>query len=176
MSPATGRLSSFSISLGQSLTTGQSIGKVDLMGGYKLVAKIDEYYINKLHAGLKEPWKVMGKNIMLLYPKYCQVVQGQFSAELNFADNNKPDDLKIGMTFGVKLKLSADTQSLMIPKGNFFKDTNGKWIFVTENGKAVRKNISLGRENPLYYEVLSGLKEESRLLYRIILITKNTKY
>lgn len=165
MSPATGRLSSFSISLGQSLTTGQSIGKVDLMGGYKLVAKIDEYYINKLHAGIKGTLESNGKEYNVIVSKVLpEVVQGQFSAELYFADNNKPDDLKIGMTFGVKLKLSADTQSLMIPKGNFFKDTNGKWIFVTENGKAVRKNISLGRENPLYYEVLSGLKEGEQVI------------
>ncbi|MCT3789342.1 efflux RND transporter periplasmic adaptor subunit [Elizabethkingia anophelis] len=165
MSPATGRLSSFSISLGQSLTTGQSIGKVDLMGGYKLVAKIDEYYINKLHAGIKGTLESNGKEYNVIVSKVLpEVVQGQFSAELNFADNNKPDDLKIGMTFGVKLKLSADTQSLMIPKGNFFKDTNGKWIFVTENGKAIRKNISLGRENPLYYEVLSGLKEGEQVI------------
>ncbi len=165
MSPATGRLSSFSISLGQSLTTGQSIGKVDLMGGYKLVAKIDEYYINKLHAGIKGTLESNGKEYNVIVSKVLpEVVQGQFSAELNFADNNKPDNLKIGMTFGVKLKLSADTQSLMIPKGNFFKDTNGKWIFVTENGKAVRKNISLGRENPLYYEVLSGLKEGEQVI------------
>ena len=165
MSPATGRLSSFSISLGQGLTTGQSIGKVDLMGGYKLVAKIDEYYINKLHAGIKGTLESNGKEYNVIVSKVLpEVVQGQFSAELNFADNNKPDDLKIGMTFGVKLKLSADTQSLMIPKGNFFKDTNGKWIFVTENGKAVRKNISLGRENPLYYEVLSGLKEGEQVI------------
>lgn len=165
MSPATGRLSSFSISLGQSLTTGQSIGKVDLMGGYKLVAKIDEYYINKLHAGIKGTLESNGKEYNVIVSKVLpEVVQGQFSAELNFADNNKPDDLKIGMTFGVKLKLSADTQSLMIPKGNFFKDTNGKWIFVAEKGKAVRKNISLGRENPLYYEVLSGLKEGEQVI------------
>ncbi|PUB25638.1 HlyD family secretion protein [Elizabethkingia sp. YR214] len=165
MSPATGRLSSFSISLGQSLTTGQSIGKVDLMGGYKLVAKIDEYYINKLHAGIKGTLESNGKEYNVIVSKVLpEVVQGQFLAELNFADNNKPDDLKIGMTFGVKLKLSADTQSLMIPKGNFFKDTNGKWIFVAEKGKAVRKNISLGRENPLYYEVLSGLKEGEQVI------------
>nr|WP_305049644.1 HlyD family efflux transporter periplasmic adaptor subunit [Elizabethkingia bruuniana] len=177
MSPATGRLSSFSISLGQSLTTGQSIGKVDLMGGYKLVAKIDEYYINKLHAGIKGTLESNGKEYNVIVSKVLpEVVQGQFSAELNFADNNKPDDLKIGMTFGVKLKLSADTQSLMIPKGNFFKDTNGKWIFVTENGKAVRKNISLGRENPLYYEVLSGLKEGEQVIVSDYSDYKNTKY
>lgn len=159
LAPATGRLSSFTISLGQNLTTGQSIGKIDLMDGYKLIAKVDEYYINKLHIGIKGILESNGKEYKVIVSKVLpEVIQGQFSAELNFTDD-KPNDLKIGMTFGVKLKLSADTQNLMIPKGNFFKDTNGKWIFAVEKGKAVRKSISLGRENPLYYEVVSGLKE-----------------
>ena len=87
-----------------------------------------------------------------------EVKDGQFSVELNFVDV-KPENLKIGMTFGVKLKLSADTQSVMIPKGNFYKDTNGKWIFVLKNNKAEKRNISLGRENQMYYEVVSGLKQ-----------------
>ncbi|WP_374459740.1 efflux RND transporter periplasmic adaptor subunit [Chryseobacterium taeanense] len=158
MSPATGRLSSFTISLGQNLTNGESIGKIDLMDGYKLVAKVDEYYINKLTNGIKGTLDNNGKEYEVIITKILpEVKDGQFSVELNFIDT-KISALKIGMTFGVKLKLSADTQSLMIPKGNFYKDTNGKWIFVIRNNKAEKRNISLGRENPLYYEVVSGLK------------------
>lgn len=158
MAPASGRLSSFTITEGENLTSGQSIGKIDLMDGYKLVAKVDEYYINKLQNGIKgildndsQPYEVVITKIL------PEVKDGQFSAELNFT-NKKPANLKIGMTFGVKLKLSADTQSTMIPKGNFSKDTNGKWVFVVKGNKAEKRNISLGRENPLYYEVKSGLK------------------
>lgn len=159
MSPASGRLSSFNISLGQNLTSGESIGKVDLMGGYKLVAKVDEYYINKLTNGIKGTLDNNGKEYEVIITKILpEVKDGQFSVELNFIDA-KIENLKIGMTFGVKLKLSADTQSVMIPKGNFYKDTNGKWIFVVKNNKAEKRNISLGRENPLYYEVTSGLKQ-----------------
>lgn len=159
MSPASGRLSSFNISLGQNLTTGDSIGKIDLMGGYKLVAKVDEYYINKLTNGIKGTLDNNGKEYEVIITKILpEVKDGQFSVELNFIDA-KIENLKIGMTFGVKLKLSADTQSMMIPKGNFYKDTNGKWIFVVKNNKAEKRNISLGRENPLYYEVTSGLKQ-----------------
>ena len=159
MSPASGRLSSFNISLGQNLTTGESIGKIDLMGGYKLVAKVDEYYINKLNNGIKGTLDNNGKEYEVIITKILpEVKDGQFSVELNFIDL-KIENLKIGMTFGVKLKLSADTQSMMIPKGNFYKDTNGKWIFVVKNNKAEKRNISLGRENPLYYEVTSGLKQ-----------------
>lgn len=158
MAPASGRLSSFNISVGQTLASGQSIGKIDLMDGYKLIAKVDEYYINKLQNGIKgildndsKPYEVVITKIL------PEVKDGQFLVELNFTDK-KPENLKIGMTFGVKLKLSADTQSTMIPKGNFHKDTNGKWIFVVKGNKAEKRNIKVGRENPLYYEVISGLK------------------
>lgn len=158
MAPVSGRLSSFNISLGQNLTSGESIGKIDLMGGYKLIAKVDEYYINKLQVGIKGSLDNNGKEYEVIIAKILpEVKDGQFSVELNFTDV-KPENLKIGMTFGVKLKLSGDTQSLMIPKGNFYKDTNGKWIFVLKNNKAEKRDISLGRENPMYYEVVSGLK------------------
>ncbi|MDY0932353.1 efflux RND transporter periplasmic adaptor subunit [Chryseobacterium sp. CFBP8996] len=158
MAPVSGRLSSFNISLGQNLTSGESIGKIDLMGGYKLIAKVDEYYINKLQVGIKGSLDNNGKEYEVIIAKILpEVKDGQFSVELNFTDV-KPENLKIGMTFGVKLKLSGDTQSLMIPKGNFYKDTNGKWIFVVKGNQAVKRNISVGRENPVYYEVVSGLK------------------
>lgn len=158
MSPASGRLSSFNISLGQNLTSGESIGKIDLMGGYKLIAKVDEYYINKLTVGIKGTLDNNGKEYEVIISKILpEVKDGQFSVELNFIDA-KIENLKIGMTFGVKLKLSADTQSMMIPKGNFSKDTNGKWIFVVKGNKAEKRNINLGRENPQFYEVISGLK------------------
>lgn len=159
MSPVSGRLSSFNISLGQNLTSGESIGKVDLMDGYKLIAKVDEFYINKLQNGIKGSLESNAKQFEVIITKILpEVKDGQFSVELTFIDA-KPENLKIGMTFGVKLKLSADTQSLVIPKGNFYKDTNGKWIFVLINNKAEKRPISLGRENQMYYEVVSGLKQ-----------------
>lgn len=165
MAPVSGRLSSFSLSLGQNLTSGESIGKIDLMDGYKLVAKVDEYYINKLQLGIKGTLDNNGKSDNVIVTKVLpEVKDGQFSVELNFADTEKPNNLKIGMTFGVKLKLSADTQSMMIPKGNFYKDTNGKWIFVVNGTKAEKRNISLGRENPLFYEVTSGLKKGDKVI------------
>ncbi|WP_267406163.1 MULTISPECIES: efflux RND transporter periplasmic adaptor subunit [unclassified Chryseobacterium] len=158
MSPASGRLSSFTVSIGENLTTGQSIGKIDLMDGYKLVAKVDEYYINKLQTGIKGSLENNGKQYEVIITKILpEVKDGQFSVELNFTDA-KAENLKIGMTFGVKLKLSADTQSLMVSKGNFYKDTGGKWIFVVKGNKAEKRTVALGRENPLSYEVVSGLK------------------
>lgn len=164
LAPVSGRLSSFNISLGQNLTSGESIGKIDLMDGYKLVAKVDEYYINKLQVGIKGTLESNDKTYEIIVTKILpEVKDGQFSAELGFVDE-KPNNLKIGMTFGVKLKLSQDTQSEMISKGNFYKDTSGKWIFVIQGNKAVKRNIQLNRENQMYYEVTSGLKAGEKVI------------
>ena len=164
LAPVSGRLSSFNISLGQNLTSGESIGKIDLMDGYKLVAKVDEYYINKLQVGIKGTLESNDKTYEIIVTKILpEVKDGQFSAELGFVDE-KPNNLKIGMTFGVKLKLSQDTQSEMISKGNFYKDTSGKWIFVIQNDNAVKRNIQLNRENQMYYEVTLGLKAGEKVI------------
>ena len=164
LAPVSGRLSSFNISLGQNLTSGESIGKIDLMDGYKLVAKVDEYYINKLQVGIKGTLESNDKTYEIIVTKILpEVKDGQFSAELGFVDE-KPNNLKIGMTFGVKLKLSQDTQSEMISKGNFYKDTSGKWIFVIQGDNAVKRNIQLNRENQMYYEVTLGLKAGEKVI------------
>ena len=164
LAPVSGRLSSFNISLGQNLTSGESIGKIDLMDGYKLVAKVDEYYINKLQVGIKGTLESNDKTYEIIVTKILpEVKDGQFSAELGFVDE-KPNNLKIGMTFGVKLKLSQDTQSEMISKGNFYKDTSGKWIFVIQGDNAVKRNIQLNRENQMYYEVTLRLKAGEKVI------------
>ena len=42
--------------------------------------------------------------------------------------------------------------------------------------KGTQNNISLGRENPLYYEVLSGLKEGEQVIVSDYSDYKNMKY
>jgi HlyD family secretion protein len=50
-------------------------------------------------------------------------------------------------------------QALLLKRGAFFSNSGGNWVYVlNENGKkAVRRNISLGKKNQTYFEVLSGL-------------------
>mgnify|MGYP000850985310 FL=1 len=163
--PASGRLTSFDVQIGQNLNSGQAVGKVDLMDGYKLTAQVDEFYINKLSVGLEGAVEVNQLSYAVVVSKILpEVKNGQFSIEVHFK-NKAPENLKIGMNFSIKLTLSEPTQSIMIPKGNFFKDTGGKWIFVmSSENKATKRAIELGRENPLYYEVISGIKPGEKVI------------
>ncbi|MXV39246.1 HlyD family efflux transporter periplasmic adaptor subunit [Flavobacteriaceae bacterium Ap0902] len=162
--PASGRLSSFDISLGQNLQSGESIGKIDLMNGYKLIAKVDEFYINRLQVGIPGTMEINQKTYEVLITKVSpEVSQGQFEIELKFADE-KPKNLRMGMNFAIKLKLSQDTKSLVIPKGNFYKDTSGQWIYVVKDNMATKRKIEIGRENSLNYEIVSGLEPNEKVI------------
>jgi HlyD family secretion protein len=153
-----GRLSSFEPVLGKNYSAGETIGKIDVMKGYKLMADVDEFYLEKVSEGQKANIEYKDKMISVVVSKVIpEVKNGRFQVELQF-ENNKELDLRQGLSFGVRLLLSEKTKSTVIPKGSFYQETAGKWIFVVNGNKAERREIKLGRENPLYYEVLFGLK------------------
>lgn len=164
LAPESGRLTSFEPVLGKTYQQGQSLAKIDVMKGYKLIAQVDEFYLQKIAEGQKGTVEFGGKNLEVQISKViAEVKNGRFQVELNFLSSNIAG-LRQGLTFGVRLNLSEKTRSLVLPKGAFFAETSGRWIFVINGNKAERRNIKLGRENPLYYEVLSGLKAGEQVI------------
>ncbi|WP_306350076.1 efflux RND transporter periplasmic adaptor subunit [Flavobacterium sp. '19STA2R22 D10 B1'] len=162
--PSAGRLSSFEPVLGKNYVSGESIGKIDMMNGYKLMADVDEFYLEKISPGqigqVEYKNKILKVEISKVLP---EVKGGRFQVELNFIDG-KELDLRQGLSFGIRLMLSEKTKTLVLSKGSFYSDTAGKWIFVVEGDKAVRRNIKIGRENPLYYEIQEGLKVGEKVI------------
>lgn len=162
--PIDGRLSSFSPILGKTYQQGESIGKIDMMKGYKLVANVDEFYLSKISQGQKGTISYNEKDLAVVVLKVIpEVKEGRFQVELNF-ENQNVLNLRQGTSLSVRLNLSEETQSLVVPKGSFYTDTNGEWIFVVKGNSAERRNIKLGRENPVYYEVLEGLQPNERVI------------
>lgn len=158
VAPLSGRLSSFEPVLGQSFQQGQTLGKIDVMKGYKLLAEVDEFYLSKVVQGQKGVIDFNGKTVAVQIAKIIpEIRSGRFQVELHFA-TGEPLDLRQGLSFSVRLILSEKTKSVVLSKGSFYHQTAGKWIFVVNGTKAERREIKLGRENPLYYEVLEGLK------------------
>lgn len=157
--PESGRLTSFEPILGKTFQAGESIGKIDSKKGYKLIAEVDEFYLEKLREGLKGQVEFKGQTLEVLVTKVIpEVKNGHFTVELAFTSKENIV-LQDGLSFGVKLILSEKNKTLVVQKGSFNQDTAGKWIFVVKGNKAERRTIKLGRENPSYYEVLEGLKE-----------------
>ena len=162
--PLAGRLSSFEPILGKNYLAGESIGKIDVMKGYKLMADVDEFYLEKISVGQKGEIEYKNQIVKVEVTKVIpEIKTGKFQVELNFVEA-KDLDLRQGLSFGVRLLLSEKTKTTVLSKGSFNQDTAGEWIFVVNGNQAVRRKIKLGRENPLYYEVLEGLKSDEKVI------------
>ena len=163
--PISGQLSSLKAELGETKSKGENIAQIDILTDYKVRAKIGEHYISRIYNGLKGEFSFDGKNYKLqVYKIYPEVSNGEFEVDLLF-EGTKPEGIKRGQSVQIKLALSDETQAILVPRGGFYQTTGGKWMYVlTSDDKAVKKEVVLGRQNPDYYEVLSGLNPGDRVI------------
>jgi HlyD family secretion protein len=164
--PVDGQLTSLDAEIGESKNKGQRLGQIDVMSGYKVRVDIDEHYISRIFVGLMGNCDVAGKNFQLKIKKvYTQVTNGRFQVDMEFTDA-APESVRRGQTLQIRLALSDETQAVLVPKGGFYQQTGGNWIFkLNDNGTVAYKvDIQLGRQNPDYYEVLGGLKPGDKVV------------
>jgi HlyD family secretion protein len=164
--PVTGLLSSINVEIGSNINQGQNIGQIDDMNGFKLRADIDEHYISRIFTGLKASMEFNGKKYDLEIIKvYPEVRSGRFAVDMTYASSS-PEGIRRGQSSPVRLELGQSQKAVLLPVGGFFSDTGGNWVYVLESDgkRAVKRNISLGRKNPNYYEVLDGLKQGDKVI------------
>jgi len=164
--PADGQLGSLDVEIGQTVGRGERIGQLHILDKFKVVAQIDEHYIDQVHRDLKGTFERQDKqfdmDIMKVYP---EVRAGQFQIDLQFT-GEIPDNLRTGQTYHIKLELGQPVEAILLPRGNFFQSTGGQWAFVlSPSGKtATKRAIRIGRQNPQYFEVLEGLKPGEKVI------------
>jgi len=159
-SPVDGQLGLLDVEIGQTIGTGTRIGQVSVLTDFKIEALIDEHYIDRVKAGLTATFERQDKSYNLVVRKeYPEVRDKQFKTDFVF-DGERPDNIRTGQTYYINLQLGQPVEAVLIPRGAFYQNTGGQWIYVVtpEGNKAVKRNISIGRQNPLYYEVLSGIE------------------
>ncbi|TKS55715.1 efflux RND transporter periplasmic adaptor subunit [Mesohalobacter halotolerans] len=155
--PVDGKLSDFSLSNGERVDEGQRIGIVYNINPPKIEAEIDELYINNIQTGLSGNVQNSGKNLKVkLIKKFPGVEEGNFRVQFAFEDL-KDADFYNGQTLRIQLNLSEPKQALVIPKGRFYSNTGGQWIFVVDGKTAEKQSIEIGQQNNAYYEIKSGL-------------------
>ncbi len=162
--PIAGRLTAFDAMLGKTYNRGESIGKIDVLEGYKLVANVDEFYLDRIAVGQKGQVENKGNLVTVEISKVLpEIVNGRFEVHLNFISTEELK-LKEGNSMGVKLFLSGKENRLLLAKGSFLADSKGEWVYILKDNKAERRKVELGRENPAYYEVISGLSVGEKVI------------
>ena len=164
--PVAGRLTDFELKPGQAVKPGDPLGEVDSEGTYKLRAQVDEFYLARLATGQKAVANVHGQTLSVHITKvFPQVTDNHVVVEMQF-DGGMPQDLKRGETVDARLSLGNTATAILAPSGNWLSDGNGASVFVVNasGDRADRRPVSLGRRNPEYAEVTSGLKPGDRIV------------
>ncbi len=158
--PISGQLTSFPVEIGESKSTGQRLGQIDVINQYKIVAQIDEFYVSRVAPGQEASFTLAGSDFNAMVDKvYPEITEGTFEVDLVF-EGLQPQNVRRGQTLQMELTLGNPVESLLLPLGGFIQDTGGNWVFVLdENGEfAHRRDIRVGRRNNRYVEVREGLQ------------------
>ncbi len=164
--PLKGQLTSLNAEIGQSIAPGQNVGEIDVVDSFKVRVPIDEHYIARVAVGQTGEFSFNNKDYKLIIKKvYPEVKNGQFEVDMHFV-GEEPNGIRRGQSLQIRLELGELSNALTIDRGGFYQNTGGQWIFVVDpsGSYAIKRNITLGRQNSEQFEVLSGLKKGEKVI------------
>jgi len=158
--PADGQLSFVKVTPGQQVSSGENIAEVKVMDQFKIRTALSEYYIDRVTTGLPASVTYQGKRYPLRVTKVVpEVKERTFDVDLVFT-GEMPDNVRLGKSYRVQIELGQPEKAIVIPRGNFYQQTGGNWIFKlnADRTKAVKVPITTSRQNPRQYEITEGLQ------------------
>lgn len=159
-SPIDGQLSFVKVTPGQQVAAGENIAEVKVMDQFKIHTSLSEYYIDRVTTGLPAAITYQGKRYPLKISKVIPEVKDRlFEVDLVFT-GEMPEKVRLGKSFRVQIELGQPEQALVVPRGNFYQQTGGQWIYKVNADKtrAVKVPVTIGRQNPRQYEITEGLQ------------------
>lgn len=161
-----GQLGLLNAEIGQTVVMGFRLGQINVLDDFKVNALIDEHWIDRVRTGLPGYLERNDQEFLLAVTKvYPEVRNGQFRIDLEFSAE-KPDNIRTGQTYRLRVELGQPTVMIQVPKGGFFSTTGGQWIYVLDptESYAEKRAIRTGRENLRFYEILEGLEPGEKVI------------
>jgi len=167
VAPIDGQLTQLDAEIGQNKNKGEHLAQIDGFTGIKVRANVDEHYISRVVPGMTAYYPTDDKNYKMIVKKVFTSVGtgGTFQVDMMFVGDTPPG-LRKGQTLQIRLVFSDEAPAILLPRGGFFQQTGGNWIFkVSDDGKTAYKvDIQVNRQNPDYFEVIRGLKPGDKVI------------
>lgn len=163
---ADGQLSYLNVVPGQQVQAGQGVGEIKVLTQYKVKASLSEYYIDRIAIGLPARIQQRDSIFPLCISKVVPEVKDRnFDCELVFT-SDRPSNIRLGKSYRVQIELGKPEPAIVIPQGDFYQSTSGRWIYrLSPDGRTARRTpLEIGRQNPAQYEVRSGLRPGDRVI------------
>lgn len=172
LAPTDGQIGNLNATIGAQVSAGEQVGEIGVLTDYKVTARLNEYYIDRIQTGLSATAIQKGhKYAFEVSHTTPQVQDHSFAIELRrplspMRAIGEEENWRIGQTLRLQIELGKPERHLIIPRGNFYTQTSGQWVMkVDEKSHSARRvPIKLGRQNAEHYEVISGLNPGDKIL------------
>ena len=171
LAPTDGQIGNLNTTIGAQVSIGEQVGEIGVLTDYKITARLNEYYIDRVQTGLAATAVLKGHRYAFEVSRTTPQVQDHsFAVELkaqpSHNSTSSTQNFSIGQTLRLQIELGKPERRIIIPRGSFYSQTGGQWIMRVEgNGHQARRvPIKLGRQNVEHYEVISGLNAGDRVI------------
>lgn len=165
--PFSGTIVDVKVKEGDNVKSELSLFTVAQLNKMRTKIWITEKEINDIKRGMTASITVGGKEyrgkiveISMSVDPYKQA----FFAEVEF--DNPKNELKSGVTVDVKILVYENPKAIVVPRNLVMTDESGRFVFVENDGKAEKRNISNGNDSGIYFEVSQGLNVGDNLITR----------
>lgn len=171
LAPTDGQIGNLNATIGAQVSIGEQVGEIGVLTDYKITARLNEYYIDRVQTGLAATAVLKGHRYAFEVSHTTPQVQDHsFAVELkakpSHNSTSSTQNFSVGQTLRLQIELGKPERRIIIPRGNFYSQTGGQWIMrVKGNGHQARRvPIKLGRQNVEHYEVINGLNAGDRVI------------
>lgn len=163
--PISGVLTSIAVNPGEMSYPGQILFTVSGTGGYKVKLTVPDQVARRLKTGTPATATV-GANVLngrisrisLALDPYAKAVP----VEASFPVSGQR--LSYGATAQVKLQTRSQAGAIVVSREHIVSHNGQRYVWVSENNRAVRRAIETGLDNQLEFEVISGLEPGELLI------------
>lgn len=150
--------------IGSFVNEGEMLAKVADLGSFRVEGSCSDAYADEVKAGLGAIIKV---NEVQLRGIITQVKPAVKDGVIGFTiqlDNAKSESLRPNMKVEVYVVTSKSPRTLRVANGPAFNGKRKQYVYVLENGKAMRRAVETGLSNFDYVEIKSGLKPGEKVI------------
>ncbi|MGY0504865.1 efflux RND transporter periplasmic adaptor subunit [Luteimonas sp. e5] len=132
---------------------------------FEVEIKVPESFARDLAIGM--PAQLTGNNqnwpaeVSAVSP---EVVSGEVSARLRFADDRQPPALRQNQRLSARILLDTRRDVLMVERGPFLEQGGGRSAWVVDGNIAQRRDITTGASSLDAVEITSGLQQGERVV------------
>lgn len=148
----------------QVAANGPLLSVVDL-SRFEVEIKVPESFARDLGIGM--PAQITANNgrfageIAAVSP---EVVNGEVTARVRFADGKQPPGLRQNQRLSVRIVMDTRHDVLMVERGPFLEQDGGNVAWVVDGSSASRRPIRTGASSLSFVEIVSGLKAGDRIV------------